>query len=248
MKSLDRAPKWDKNRAQFLKIGLICSLLFVLTAFNYTSYTSKINYVLDTEPPLEELEVIPPRTRVKKSLPPPSKYIKEIPNLEEVKQDIEFVESELEQTSEENVSEVVPPTIQKNIAIPPAVEIKAQEDSNEGPLLFAERMPVYKSCGIVDDEQKMRKCTENKLVKHIYSNLKYPTIARENNITGVVVVSFVVNRDGKVEDINIMKDIGGGCGQAVENVITTLGDFFPGKQNGRPVSVIYRIPVNFELK
>ena len=86
------------------------------------------------------------------------------------------------------------------------------------------------------------------MIKHIYSILKYPAIARENGITGTVVVSFIINKDGELQDASIMKDIGGGCGAEVLRVVKKLGNFTPGKQNGKPVSVIYRVPVKFDLR
>ena len=82
----------------------------------------------------------------------------------------------------------------------------------------------------------------------IYSNVKYPTIALENDITGTVIVSFVVAKDGKISNIEIVRDIGGGCGKAVLKAMKKLGQFYPGKHNGRPVSVIYKLPVKFKLQ
>ena len=57
-----------------------------------------------------------------------------------------------------------------------------------------------------------------------------------------------MNKIGDVEDIEIVRDIGFGCGDEVIKAIKKLGKFKPGKQNGRPVSVLYRFPVKFSLQ
>ena len=109
-------------------------------------------------------------------------------------------------------------------------------------------MPIYGGCDIDQEENERRDCTSQNLIKHIYKNVKYPIPARDYGVQGTVVVSFIVNKSGMVEDIKIMKDIGMGCGDEVIRVIGKLDKFLPGKQNGRPVSVIDRIPVNFTLQ
>ena len=78
--------------------------------------------------------------------------------------------------------------------------------------------------------------------------MKYPALARENEIEGTVVVSFIVTKNGEIENIEIMRDIGAGCGESVLKAMKKLGKFYPGKHNGRPVSVIYRLPVKFTLQ
>lgn len=88
---------------------------------------------------------------------------------------------------------------------------------------------------------------ENALIDYIAKNTKYPPMARENNIEGTVYVQFVVEKDGAVSNITVLRGIGGGCDQAAKDVIKTLPKFTPGRQNGRPVRVMYNVPVKFKL-
>ena len=60
---------------------------------------------------------------------------------------------------------------------------------------------------------------ERELLKYLAENIKYPPLARENNIQGSVALSFVIQKDGSVSDVSVLKDIGGGCGKEAERLI-----------------------------
>jgi protein TonB len=79
-------------------------------------------------------------------------------------------------------------------------------------------------------------------------NIIYPKIAKENNIQGKVICSFVVNKLGHIENVKVERGIGGGCNEEALRVLKSMPDWIPGKQNGQPVSVRYNIPVKFILK
>ncbi|MFN4079750.1 MAG: energy transducer TonB [Saprospiraceae bacterium] len=89
---------------------------------------------------------------------------------------------------------------------------------------------------------------EEALLAYVGQNINYPSIAREARIEGMVVIRFVVDREGGVRDVEILKDIGGGCGSEAVRVVKTLGRWTPGEQNGKPVSVRYVLPIRFKLK
>jgi periplasmic protein TonB len=88
---------------------------------------------------------------------------------------------------------------------------------------------------------------EEKLFEFL-SKIKYPSIARENGISGRVYVTFVVDKDGKIKDAKVLRGIGGGCDEEALRVVRSMPDWKPGRQNGRNVSVQYNLPVNFNLK
>ncbi len=88
---------------------------------------------------------------------------------------------------------------------------------------------------------------EQALLNYISKNTKYPAIARENNIEGRVFISFVVEKDGSVSSVEVIRGIGGGCDEEAKRVIKSLPNFTPGKQNGRAARVQYNVPVNFKL-
>jgi protein TonB len=89
---------------------------------------------------------------------------------------------------------------------------------------------------------------EEKMLEYIQRNTKYPAVARENNITGRVYVSFVVDKDGKINNVKVLRGIGGGCDEEAIRVVKSMPDWKAGKQNGRAVQVQFNLPVNFTLK
>lgn len=88
---------------------------------------------------------------------------------------------------------------------------------------------------------------EDELQRFVAQNIVYPLLAAESGIEGVVVLQFVIDQKGKIKDPVVVRDIGGGCGQAAIDVVLKMPIWIPGEQNGRPVSVRYTLPVRFKL-
>ncbi|RYY06034.1 MAG: TonB family protein [Sphingobacteriaceae bacterium] len=82
---------------------------------------------------------------------------------------------------------------------------------------------------------------------YLAKNIRYPKEARDQKITGRVIVSFIVEKDGKLNDIKVLRDIGAGCGAEAVRVLSESPAWNPGIQNGKPVRVAYTMPVNFAL-
>ncbi|MDB5129142.1 energy transducer TonB [Mucilaginibacter sp.] len=82
---------------------------------------------------------------------------------------------------------------------------------------------------------------------YLQKNIRYPAIARENNVQGRVVLTFVVERDGSLTDIKVLRSLGSGTDEEAVRVLKASPRWKPGIQNGRPVRVQYSIPVNFTL-
>lgn len=116
-----------------------------------------------------------------------------------------------------------------------------------------EQMPRFPGCeDISGGEAEKKKCAEEKMLQYIYKSLKYPAIARENGIEGRAILQFVVDKDGSVTEVNVVRDPGAGTGDAAKKVINAMNDmptkWTPGKQRGRPVKVLYTLPVLFRLE
>lgn len=82
---------------------------------------------------------------------------------------------------------------------------------------------------------------------YMYTNIKYPSKAREMGVEGTVVVAFVINSDGTIQDPEIIRGIGGGCDEEVIRLIQNTPKWEPGKEKGIPVRTRIRVPVKFEL-
>lgn len=83
---------------------------------------------------------------------------------------------------------------------------------------------------------------------YIGNNIRYPDLARENNIDGKVTVQFVVNEDGSVSNARILKGIGGGCDEEAIRIVNSMPRWKPGKQNGKAVKVYFTLPIVFQLR
>jgi len=83
--------------------------------------------------------------------------------------------------------------------------------------------------------------------KFLQKNIRYPTIAKENNIQGKVYIQFVVERDGSLTDIKVLREPGSGTGDEAVRVLKISPHWKPGIQNGKPVRVQYTVPVSFSL-
>ncbi|MDG5765936.1 energy transducer TonB [Balneolales bacterium ANBcel1] len=84
-------------------------------------------------------------------------------------------------------------------------------------------------------------------IEELYQHVTYPASARRSRIEGRVVIRFVVDEQGNVLNPEILRDIGGGCGEAAIEAIQSV-QFNPGIHNGEPVPVLYSLPVTFRLQ
>jgi TonB family protein len=126
--------------------------------------------------------------------------------------------------------------------------------SNEEQEVFTivEEMPVFVGCETLTTEAEKKQCTERNLLKYVYGQIKYPELAREYGIEGLVVVRFVVQKDGSVSGLKIVKGLGSGCDMEVVRAINTFNDengkkWQAGKQRNQAVSVQYNLPIRFKL-
>lgn len=87
----------------------------------------------------------------------------------------------------------------------------------------------------------------DELMKFVAGNVKYPEEAKDKNIEGRVFVSFVIEKDGSVNEVKVLRGIGGGCDEEAVRVISSLPKWKPGMHKGEPVRVSYQMPINFKL-
>jgi protein TonB len=230
--------------------GLAASLFLILVLISWTTYDEQVEFESFDIEIDADVVVEPPRTAEPPPPPPPPPppVIEEVPDemiMEE--EDVEFMDQSIEA---ESVVDLPPPveTVETVAAPPPP---PPEEDVDEI-FKIVEQMPRFPGCestGGTAEEKKA--CATQKLYRFIYDNIKYPTLARETGIQGSVVVSFVVNKDGSVEQITVLRDPGAGCGAEAERVVKLMNDknikWMPGKQRGKPVRVQFILPIKFAL-
>jgi len=107
---------------------------------------------------------------------------------------------------------------------------------DEKPYTYVEQMPQFKG-------------GDTEMLKFLGSNIRYPEAAQEANVEGLVVLSFVVERDGALKDIEVLKKLGSGTDEEAIRVVKLMdGQWSPGMQNGVAVPVRYTLPVRFTIK
>ena len=86
------------------------------------------------------------------------------------------------------------------------------------------------------------------LFEYLSQNIKYPSVAEENGVQGRVLVTFVVERDGTITDVRVVKSVDPSLDKEAQRVVNSMPRWIPGKQNGSPVRVKYTVPVTFKLQ
>ena len=84
--------------------------------------------------------------------------------------------------------------------------------------------------------------------QYLGKNIKYPAAASRANVSGKVFLTFVVNTDGSIQDVSVLKGLGFGCDEEALRVVRGMPKWKPGKQSGRNVRVKYNLPVSFVLE
>ena len=109
------------------------------------------------------------------------------------------------------------------------------EDSTAAPYTIVEQMPEYPG-------------GETALRKYLSASVKYPRIATENGVQGKVYVNFVVDKNGSISNVKVIRGVDSALDQEAVRVIKMMPKWIPGKQNGETVRVSYTVPINFVLE
>jgi protein TonB len=215
----------ENKKLMFIQIGMIISLLIAWMAFEHKSYDKR-----EIDPSLLNREVVLDEemveiTKQEEQKPQPVEVPKQTTQLEIVQDDVEVEDIEInaEVDQQEVIEEYVP------------VEVEEEEVVEQEIFQIVEEMPAFPG-------------GEAKLMEYVAKNIKYPQIARETGIQGRVFVGFVVEPDGSVSNVKVLRGIGGGCDEEAMRVVKSMPKWKPGKQRGKAVRVSYMLPVNFKLQ
>jgi protein TonB len=219
-----KTPKADvsKKSGLYLNIGLVVSLLVVITAFEWRFYDdgalADLGQVSDD---FEEMLDIP---QTEQPPPPPPKIqqpeIIEVPDEEEIEEDIQ-VDLDVEITDDQVIEEVV-------------FEEPIDEEVADEVFTIVEQQPAYPG-GM------------GAFYQFVQKKLKYPSQARRMGIEGKVFVQFVVDKKGNITEVVAVKGIGAGCDAEAERVIKSSPKWKAGKQRGKAVKVRMILPITFKL-
>ena len=213
----------ENKKAIFFQIGLVLVLGLTLLAFEWKSY-DKVAIDKNSRQAAEVMEEVVMQTQ-QNTPPPPPPPQQQTTVLEIVENDAE-IENEVSIDAESDQQTVV----EEYKA--PVVEEKEVEETEI--FTVVEENPGFPG----GDEAR---------IKFLQSNMKYPTMARESGIQGKVYVTFVVEKNGNVTDVKILRGIGGGCDEEAIRVVKSMPKWNPGKQRGKNVRVQFNLPIQFTL-
>ena len=130
----------------------------------------------------------------------------------------------------------------------------SSDETSGGEAIYkvVDNMPLFPGC---ENEKKYSKahqdCAKENLLQFIYTNIKYPKAAQQQGIEGVVVIRFLVEKDGTTSSAEILRNIGGGTGEEALRVVNLMNEqdirWIPGQQDGQAVNVQFNLPVKFKL-
>ena len=214
----------EKDKIVYVLMGLVFVLSLCYVALEWTEREVTKYDVADTEFLFEE-EVEIQQTSQETPPPPPPPAVQEVEVLNVVEDNVET--ESIEVNTEETETEVV-------IAAP--VEAPVEEEEEEVVFVVVESMPEFPG-------------GQQALFKYLSENVKDPVIAQENGIQGRVICQFVVNKDGSIVDVEVVRSGGDpSLDKEAIRVIKSMPKWKPGKQRGKPVRVKYTVPVNFKLQ
>ncbi|MGN0234746.1 MAG: energy transducer TonB [Paludibacteraceae bacterium] len=224
LKKSQRASLEDK-KVVYVLMGFVFVLSLCYVALEWTEKEVTKYEVADMEFTFEE-EVEIQQTSQETTPPPPPPPVQEVEVLNVVEDDVETESIEINTEDDKDV-EVV-------IAAP--VEAPVEEEEEEVVFVVVETMPEFPG-------------GQQALFKYLNENVKYPVIAQENGIQGRVICQFVVNKDGSIVDVEVVRSGGdASLDKEAVRVIKSMPKWKPGKQRGKAVRVKYTVPVNFRLQ
>lgn len=135
-----------------------------------------------------------------------------------------------------------------------ALDVKGNDDANGEVLKLKEAVaqpepkPEVEKVFDVVEQMPSFPGGPSALMEWLSNNVKYPVVAQENGVQGRVVVSFVVERDGSITDVKVVRGVDPSLDKEASRVVRAMPRWIPGKQNGSAVRVKYNVPVAFRLQ
>ncbi len=213
----------ERRRGMFFSFGLLLSMAFVLTAFQW-----KVEKGIVVIPDIEEDEDIiymidPIATRMEQPKPPKPEVKRIVAPVYVPTPDIVDIidEPEIESTSEPDDFEI-------------AVAVEPDEEKAETFVDYAEEMPTPEG-------------GYSAFYKYLNKNMKYPRFERNVGVQGKVYVRFIIDKDGSITDLEVIKSVSKGLDNEALRVLSEAPSWNPGKQGHLPVRVRMVLPITFRL-
>jgi len=212
----------ENKKFMFFEIGLAVALLVTFFAFEWKVDVASVDEFISIDD-IEVEEIMVQITTPKVKLPPPPKVITDfidiVDNDEMEDPDLEIIDVDIDERTECKI-----------------VDIEEPEDIDYGDVVFvsAEFMPEFPG-------------GQRALFKWLFNNIKYPVIAQENGIEGSVYVGFVVDRDGTIVNVKVLKSVDPALDREAIRVVKAMPKWKPGRQRNNNVRVSFTVPIKFKI-
>ena len=218
----------ETHKTTFFLMGMVVALAVLFVGFEWSSTISKLDESMIMEDVLaeEEIEIT---QREPEPPPPPPPPEPEVPDV------IEEVEEKVENKIDLSSLEDDQSRAQVQTYTPPPPPKPVEEEATDEIFVVVEQQPEFPG-GMTA------------LMKFLGDNIKYPVIAQENGIQGRVITNFVVERDGSISDVQVVRGQDPSLDREAVRVIKTMPKWKAGQQRGKPVRVRFTLPVVFRLQ
>jgi len=215
----------DNKRTIFLEIGMIIALSLVFLAFNWRTYEKELIQIYQRPFDNIPVELVPVTTQ---KPPEPKIPVPVVVHTINIVDDESPVNDEFIFSAEISPMDTVPVYVH-------APAMKEEENPPEEEIfIVVESMPEFPG-------------GDAALYAFLRKNMKYPQMAKEASISGKVYITFVVEKDGSITDVRLLRGIGGGCDEEAMRVVKNMPVWTPGKQRNFPVRVQFNFGVKFTL-
>lgn len=212
----------ENKKFMFFEIGLAVALLITFFAFEWKVDVRSVEEFISIDD-FQPEEIVIPLTRPKVKLPPPPKvitdYIDIIDNDETQDPDLEIIDAEVNENTECKVVDIEEP---------------AEGGYEDEIFSIVEFMPEFPG-------------GQRGLFKWLSKNVKYPVIAQENGIAGTVFVGFVVDKDGTITNVKVLRPVDPSLDREAVRVVKAMPKWKPGRQRNKNVRVSYTVPIKFRI-
>jgi len=212
----------EDKKLTYALLGFVFVLSVCFVALEWTEKVKKYE-VIDQDWQIED-DVVIQQTTQETPPPPPPPAVQEVQVLTIVEDNVETEEINI--TSEET---------NKDVEIQAPIEIAKEEEEEDVVFVIVEDKPQFPG-------------GDQAMMKWLAENIKYPVIAQENGMQGRVICQFVVNKDGSIVDIDVVRSVDPSLDKEAIRVIKSMPKWKPGKQRGKPVRVKFTLPVVFRLQ
>lgn len=216
----------ENKKTTFLQLGLVVTIALILIAFEWTTTDKKDNVFADLQEEVLEEEQAP----ITEEQEPPQETPPEV-NVTDI---FEIVDNDVKIENEILFNDLV--TEDTQVAMYTWNPVQEEEEVKDDVFMIVEDMPTFRG----GDVQRFSNWVKERV--------KYPQIAQENGIQGKVFIGFIVEADGTVSNVTILRSVDKSLDDEAVRVVESSPKWNPGKQRGQPVRVRFSITVNFQLQ